>query len=94
MSYGAYLGILVHKHYYGHMWFNMFKTSWGKFIIRYIVMAIIAIPFGLMFLLIPWTVNIVLLVIFKTLIPLFGMSFLIFAFSHYFFAKYNLLAPK
>jgi hypothetical protein len=95
MGYGSYLGVLAHKHYHGRMWPGMFKTSWLKFLIRYLVMAAMAVPFGALFIFLPWTLNIAILVIFKTLIPLFGITFIIFAFSHYFFAKFNLLnVPK
>jgi hypothetical protein len=91
MGLGAYIGILVHKHYHGHMWPGMFKTTWYKFLLRYLVMAVMVIPFGAAFLFVPWEADIAILLIFKTFLPLLGMSFVIFAFSHYFFAKFNLL---
>ena len=91
MGYGSYIGILVHKHYHGHMWPGMFKTHIVKVILRYLVIIVMTSPFGACFLFIKWETDIVILLIFKTFLPLFGMSFVMFAFSHYFYAKFNLL---
>ena len=72
----------------------MFRTSWLKFILRYIVLAILAVPFGLPFILVPWSANIVIVLFFKTLIPMLGMGYVFFAHSYYFFNRLNLLNPK
>lgn len=93
LAYGAYLGVLVHKHYYGIMWRHMFRTNWKKFLLRYLVMGAMALPFGLPFLLIPWSAPLWVLLIFKTLLPTFAVSFVIFGFSHYFFERFGLINP-
>ena len=52
------------------------------------------IPFVLMLLLIPFTANLAIIVIFKSCIPLLGASYIPFSYSTYFFRKYRLLNEK
>jgi hypothetical protein len=91
--YGAYLGILVHQHYYGWMWLDMFKTKFTMFFYRLFIMLVLALPFGLPFILVPWTAPLTVLILFKTLLPSFLVGIVIFGFAHYFFARFSLLKP-
>ena len=80
-SYGAYLGILLHRRFFGKVQLHSLKTSFWKFVIRYLVLAVLAVPFAIPFLLIPWTTGLAILIIFRMLVPSFGGGFVIYAFS-------------
>lgn len=54
-------------------------------------MALLALPPALPFFFIPWTAPLGILIVFKFLLPAFTITFVEFAFAHYFFSKYHLL---
>lgn len=56
----------------------MHKTNGIKVILRYLVVILMGVPLTLMFILIPWTSNLALLIIFKTLFPCLIGGFLAF----------------
>ena len=73
----------------------MFKTNAAKYLLRFVVIGALAAPFGLMYVLVPWTLsNVWVVMIFKALVPCLCIGLVIFAFSHYFFMKFNLLMTK
>lgn len=62
--------------------------------LRYFIMAAFSLPFILLNTLISWDNNIVILVIFKTVIPFFLTGLVIFAFSHYVCEYFGLVHTK
>jgi hypothetical protein len=72
----------------------MLHTSWGKFLLRLLVMVVLAVPFGSIFLIIPDNVSIEIVIIFKTFIPLLLTLFSMFSFSNYFFARFKLVSDE
>ena len=94
-AYSAYLGILYHRHHFGFMWDDMFKTDLRRYLLRFVVLAGLAAPFGILFLIVPWSLeHIWTVVIFKTIMPCFACGYVVFAFSNYFFNKFDLLNHK
>jgi hypothetical protein len=81
VGYGAYLGILLYRKLFDQFDYLTLRTNWYKYLLRYLVMAVMSLPFGLIILFTPWTGNLAVLIIFKTLIPCFVVGFLLFAFS-------------
>ena len=70
----------------------MLKTAGVKcFILRLLVITIIALPFGGIFLAIPQDANLTVSIIFKTFVPLNLMVFALFGFSNYFFTRFKLV---
>ena len=90
-SYGCYLGLLIHRFLFGQLWPKIYKTNISKFLARYLVIGFIALPSVLVFVFLPWTADLTILIIFKTLLPCFICGLLIFGFSHFFFIKLRLL---
>ena len=69
----------------------MLKTNFWRFIARFLVMGVMALPFGLPFFIVPWTANLAIIILFKFLLPCLGAAYVVFAFSHYFYLKLKLL---
>ena len=92
MAYGAYLGVLIQAKYFHSLnWPHMLKTSFLKFLIRFVIMIVLAAPFACIYLLVPADANLSLMIVFKTVVPLFLSLLSMFAQSNYFFARFNLV---
>ena len=92
MAYGAYLGILFQSHFFRTLnWSGMLKTTLVKFLLRFLILIAIAVPFGLIFLLVPNDTDLAIMIVFKALIPILLALFLIFAFSDYLFVRFKLV---
>ena len=92
MAYGAYLGILIQARYFRHIeWPDLLKTTMPKFFLRYIIVIVLLVPFGLIFILLPSNSNLAVMIIFKTLVPVVLMMFCLFAFANFFFVKFHLV---
>lgn len=71
MSYAAYLGILFQVRFFRTLhWPEMLRTNWVKFLIRLLIVIGLVVPFGVIFLVIPSTANLALMIVFKTFVPL------------------------
>ena len=90
-GYGGYLGMLIHSKHYGGMGDDVMKNSFWKIIVRYLVLAILAVPFALPFFFVPWTANLYLLLFLKTMLPTFFMLFINFSFHHALCVKLRLI---
>ena len=70
----------------------MFKTNLTKFIARFVIIALLLLPFRIQSSMIPYTLsNVWSVFIAKSIIPTIGESLLLIPFSHYFFERFNLL---
>lgn len=81
LAYGAYLGLLLQKRYFQQISPGMLKTGFYRYVLRLLVLCLIALPFGLAFLLMPNDANMTVSILFKTLTPGVLMMFSLFAFS-------------
>ncbi|CDW88057.1 pap2 superfamily phosphatase [Stylonychia lemnae] len=91
--YGAYIGLFISRKLMGPTSENVQKTSqWWKFILRYIVVAVIGIPAIVLFFFLPWKINLGILIVFKTLVPIFYASLAIYALSYPIFKRFKLLS--
>jgi predicted anti-sigma-YlaC factor YlaD len=64
-----------------------------KFVGRLIILAVLIVPFGLPLLLIPWTLDLAVLVLIKNLLPSVLCGFSMYAFSGVLWKKFNLDCP-
>ena len=68
----------------------MVRTNPLKFVGRALVIGILVLPFGLVLLLMPWTLGLATLIIVKMLLPSILGGFFMFAFSDYLWLKFYL----
>jgi len=54
-GYGGYLGVLMHKHFYGPNRVDLLHTSFLKFVARFFVMVGLSLPGLLLFVFVPWS---------------------------------------
>lgn len=97
--YGAYLGLLLQTR---TRWsieklktcdtseLQINRLNIPKFAGRVVVAVLLILAPGLCILLIPWTCSLATLIIFKMLLPAILAGFALFAFSDYFWLKFNL----
>jgi len=88
---GGYLGMLLDAKLFGGVSESGLKNEIWKVLVRYLVLAVIAIPLALPFILVPWTQPLGILLFFKTLVPLTLVMFVWFAFSQRLFLKLRLV---
>lgn len=93
-TYGSYLGILLHRKYFGQIWIDIYRTSVIKFFLRYLVIIVLCFPLACPFLFIPWSAPLGVLLIFKVLVPSTSAGFVAYAFTHYFYDKFKLYNDK
>jgi len=93
-GYGGYLGVLMHKHFYGPNAVDLLHTSFLKFVARFFVMVGLSMPGLLLFVFVPWSAQLAWVTLFKFLLPGFYISLIIFGFANYVFAKCGLVNVK
>ena len=91
MGYGAYLGVLFSRKFFGPMEPLMLKSGLLSILLRFLILGALCIPFGILFVLIKWTANLTVIFLFKTTIPILGITFMLFGFANFFFVKWNLI---
>ena len=91
VSYACYIGMLIHRKLFGPMSENSLKTTYLKYALRLLLLIPLGVPFAAIFYFLSWNESLVILIIFKTLVPFFLMGSLVFAFSHKIYEKCKLL---
>jgi hypothetical protein len=95
MGYGAYLGVLIQARYFRNLdWPQILNTPWKQSILRALVVLGLAVPPGIIFLLVPKDAPIAVSIIFKTFVPLVLVNLSIFALSNYLFCRFKLVNLK
>ena len=89
-SFSGYLGLLAHKRLYGRMAHSHLKTSLKLTLLRFLVIILLCLPFGIPFL-VKFEAPIGVLIIVKGLVPALCVGYILFGCTHYFFRKFNLL---
>jgi hypothetical protein len=69
----------------------MLQTSWGKGFARIPIIIILMAPFASIFLLVPSTANMVIMIIFKTAVPVTLIFIIVFGFANSLFVKAKLV---
>lgn len=69
----------------------MLKTPIVKVFLRLLIVILNAVPFTIIFFVIPPDASMTIMIIFKTLVPLVLLQFTLFAFSNYFFVRFHLV---
>ena len=92
-SYGAYIGILLHRKTFPSLLSIKIKSRLNvwKFLGRLLIVAILVIPFGLLLILIRTTSDLALLVLLKYLFPAVVIGLLMFWFSSYLWFRFKLV---
>ncbi|TNV78051.1 hypothetical protein FGO68_gene11152 [Halteria grandinella] len=93
-AYTAYLGFIWKQKLFQGQSVNL-QTDIGRYFLRIIVIGSLCLPFGLLYVLVPWSLgSIWLLLLLKTLLPCLGSMLLVFTFSDYLFIKLNLVRKR
>jgi len=93
MAFGGYIGILIETRYFRTFcWEGMLDTHWTKSLVRVVVILLILAPFGVIFLAVPDTANLSLIIAFKTTVPCLLMFFFLFGFGNLLFVKLKLVS--
>jgi hypothetical protein len=89
-AYTSYLGVISHRKIFGITWPNMYKTSFGKFMLRFVIIGLISLPFVVPYV-ISFEAHISILILVKGLVPSLCLGYVIFGWTHFFFKKFGLL---
>ena len=80
MACGAYFGMLIQARYFKNShWRGMLETTWTKSGLRLLISILLLAPFASIYLYVPSTASIGIMMIFKTAVPFFLMFILLFA---------------
>jgi hypothetical protein len=93
-TYGAYVGLIFERKVFKTRFLSLYvesRINILKFLGRILVVAVLVFAYGLLLYLIPWTLSLAILVIIKNLLPAILAGFSIFAFSSYFWRRFNLI---
>jgi hypothetical protein len=90
-AYGGYLGILFQRAFFGVVWHDINYTGFKFFIFRFLIVVLLIAPFALPLLLVKWTSNLIIILVFKEMIPAFGVCFILNALSNVIFNKLRII---
>jgi hypothetical protein len=95
IGFGAYAGTLVHAKYFGGMKdVRILETSAWKGFLRFLVLLVMIIPALALLIAVPWTKSLLVLFVFKSMIPAFYAGFVPWAFGNYVCEKLGLMNEK
>jgi len=93
-TFGAYCGTLFERRVFGTRLLSTYvesRLNLLKLLCRILFTAVLVVPFGLVLLLLPWTLHLAVLVLIKNLLPAVLAGFFMFAFSSYLWKRFNLV---
>jgi hypothetical protein len=91
LIYGNYLGVLCSKYLYGNLNEQRLKTGPVKYILRYLVILAIVLPYQIITALVSYKSPLYFVVLFKVFLPSMGICLTVSIFAEMTSRKFNLL---